>query len=115
MASSAHPAFAAFIAPVVQKYKGHIAVGQALNLVGKKFDDLPILAGYVDPKGKSKICWVHVMTGRCPYGDKCRHPNEHIPNSAMTTNFMQLAVALLQPAMELYMLKPHTKRRKAGG
>ena len=94
---------------------GHIAIRKALNLVGKRFDDLPILARYVDPKGKSTICWVHALTGRCPYGAKCRHPYGHIPTSAMTTEFVQLAVAILQPAMERFMLEPHKKRRKAGG
>ena len=115
-ASTAHPAFA-FTAPLIARTNGHIAVGKALSLIGKTFSDLPKLAGYATPEGISKICWVHVITGRCPYGEKCRHPQGHVPLSAMTNDFVQLAVALLQPAVEMMMNTPAPvkKKRKPAG
>lgn len=99
------------MAPVLKKLDGRVSVKFALSLIGKTIDDLPKLDGYVTEKNQSKLCWTYLL-GMCPKGKSCHFSKGHLPASALSDDFVRLALELLTPAMQKLMQEPPQKRAK---
>ena len=102
------------MAPVLKKHNGRFALTEALSKVNKTIPDLPQLKGYQDNQGRSTICWNHLL-GMCSFvkrKGKCQFQKGHLAKEQLSSQFVQLAVDIVEPAMKAMLQEPAKQRKK---
>ena len=60
--------------------------------------DLPLLSGYTDDQGRSKVCYLGLL-GMCPF-DETSCFNILVPEKDLTSDFVKKFTAKIKPCLE---------------
>ena len=103
------------IGPVLEKFKGKVAIQELMTNAGIWWQDLPANEKYKDKvSGQNLMCWNHVV-GVCKFGRNCEYADSHVDGKFLPDKFVDETIAVLKPGIDKMLSNEYSRESYARG